>query len=528
MKAVRRAGIPLVGTCALALLLFALLFSGCDRAPEAESPPDAPPALTPSPIPTPAASAPPVRPVNEETLTSILDRDGSDGYTGDLVLVYHPALGNDGSKSMGTLDGLVETTENRVPTREGTYLKTSGLYSEPDPFLTAAIRQADPCYELTGGDRWQVGFPHVFNIGAGCPDEMLFQVSSVGEQCRVWSPVNPDYGPLEGLDPAYPDQLPREMDQAIPVLEQTFGPIPDIRGDGKMNILCFDCDLPAPLGWTDPKDLFDELSINSAVLQGNRLPIVIINTAPLVQGVNSDLSQLFYTSAVHEMAHSIYGAQHIQGGSFSTSKAWTFFTEFLAVAAQETVYLGSSISHSLPWWYSDKAVWEDLAADDAGLYLRDKNSQRQSGYSIFDWQSTREDYSLALLLAHFVENRGGADAFAHLENGGGTQLYEVLSLIWEELGYEDYAAFAEDFLLSVLLHEEDGPYRLRPFQGYDPARCGGEENPFSHIAPIITDKGIYVRPGGYAVVRPVGGVYDPPAAAAEGLCYVGITFQNND
>ena len=101
-------------------------------------------------------------------------------------------------------------------------------------------------------------------------------------------------------------------------------------------------------------------------------------------------------------------------------------------------------------------------------------------------------------------------------------------MIWEELGYEDYAAFAEDFLLSVLLHEEDGPYRLRPFQGYDPARCGGEENPFSHLAPIITGKGIYVRPGGYAVVRPVGGVYDPPATAAEGLCYVGITFQNND
>lgn len=515
----RRAGTPLVRTCVPALLLFALLFSGCDGAPEAESPPDAPS------TPTPTASAPPVQPTGEETLTSVLDRDGSDGYTGDLVLVYHPALSDAAKKTMGSLDGLVETTENRVPTREGTYLKTSGLYSEPDPFLTDAIRQADPCYELTGGDLWQVGFPHVFNVGAGCPDEMLFQVSAVGERCRVWSPVNPDYGPLEGLDPAYPDQLAREMDHAIPVLEQTFGPIPDIRGDGKMNILCFDCDLSAPLGWTDPKDIYDDLSVNGTVLRGNRLPIVIINTAPLIQGVNSDLSQLFYTSTVHEMAHSIYGAQHIQGGSFSTSKAWTFFTEFLAVAAQETVYPGSSISHSLPWWYSDKTVWEDLAADDAGLYLRDKNNQRQSGCSIFDWGSTREDYSLALLLAHFVENRGGTDAFAHLENGGGTQLYEVLSLIWEELGYEDYAAFAEDFLLSVLLHEEDGPYRLRPFQGYDPAQCGGEENPFSHLAPIITDKGIYIRPGGYAVVRPVGGVYYPPATAAEGLCYVGISWK---
>lgn len=233
MKAVRRAGIPLVGTCALALLLFALLFSGCDRAPEAESPPDAPPALTPSPIPTPAASAPPVRPVNEETLTSILDRDGSDGYTGDLVLVYHPALGNDGSKSMGTLDGLVETTENRVPTREGTYLKTSGLYSEPDPFLTAAIRQADPCYELTGGDRWQVGFPHVFNIGAGCPDEMLFQVSSVGERCRVWSPVNPDYGPWRGSTPPTRISCPGRWTRPSPFWSRPSARSPTSAGTGK-------------------------------------------------------------------------------------------------------------------------------------------------------------------------------------------------------------------------------------------------------------------------------------------------------
>ena len=209
------------------------------------------------------------------------------------------------------------------------------------------------------------------------------------------------------------------------------------------------------------------------------------------------------------------------------TNARILFTEFLATAAQETVYPGAYISHFLPWWYSDKAVWEDLAGDGADLYLRESGFSRQDGLSIFTWGNMRHDYPLALLLACFVENRGGSEAFAHLENGEGTELRQVVPQIWEELGYGDYAAFIEDFLLSILLHEEDGPYRLRPFEGYDPALCGGEEDPFSHLAPIITDKGLRIRAGGYTVIRPVGGVYVPPARASEELCYVGITWKTD-
>ena len=510
----------LARNCAYAILLFALLLAGCDGTGETEAPET-------GSLPVNAIESSVIEGNYEETLTAFLDRDGSDGYAGDYVLVYHPAL-EGGSKLMGTLDGLVETTTNQVPSREGTYLQTSGSYSEADPYLTDEIRQADPCYDLANGDLWQVGFQHIFSI-EGMREEMLFQVSAVGERCRIWSPVNPDYGPLEGIDPSYPEQLAQEMDAAIPALEQSFGAIPDVRGDGKMNILCFDFNSPVALGLTSYYDIYDEVLVNGQTMWGNHLPIAYINTAPLIQGTYSELSEI-YTAVVHEMEHTIFFAQCGEISSITVSFSKRLFGEFLSVAAQEVVYPGSAIRHNLPWWYSDTAIWEELAADGANVYLRDKKGDRQSGKSLFQYTGYREDYAAMLLLAHFVENRGGRDFLANITDyvdadGRGEDAKKIWKGLWEGLGYEDYPAFMEDFLLSILLHEEDGPYRLHPFEGYDPARCGGEENPFSHLVPVITDKGLYIEAGGYAVLRPVGGVYYPPANASSDLCYVGITLK---
>ena len=507
----------LIRNCAFAILFFALLLTGCDGMGETETPET-------ESLPVNAVESGVMAGDYEETLTAFLDRNGSDGYAGDYVLVYRPTL-EGGSKPMGTLDGLVETISNQVPSREGTYLQTTDIYKEKDPYLTNEIRQADPCYDLTDGDLWQVGFQRIFYVSNwGLPGEMLFQVSAVGERCRVWSPVNPAYGPLQAIDPSYPEQLAREMDVAIPILEQTFGAIPDIRGDGKMNILCFDFDNSLAFGFTSVQDTYDEASISGQTLRGNSLPIVHINTAPLLQGTYSELSQV-YTNVVHEMEHVIFFALEGENGAIAMGYSDFFFTEFLACVAQEVVYPGSSIAHFLPWWYSNETVWEDLVSNDANAYLRNKDGKRRSGQSMFSWSSEREDYSAVLLLAHFIENRVGKDAFTWIANLEYANMSDLISKLWEGLGYEDYPTFMEDFLLSILLHEEDGPYRLHPFEGYDTAFCGGAENPFSHLVPIITDKGLYIEAGGFAVLRPVGGVYHPPVTASKDLCYVGITLK---
>lgn len=517
----RRVRIPFpVCGCACVILLSALALTGCDGNLKKESPESE--AL-------PLGNTESSEPVGEETLTSILDRDGSDGYTGDLVLVYRTTQLDGGTMFLGNLDGLVETTENRAPVREETTLKTTAnLYNEKDPYLTDEIRQADPCYDMEQGDLWEVGFQRLFYV-AQFSTEMLFQVSAVGDRCRVWSPVNPDYGPLENIDSSYPDRLAQEMDRVIPILEKSFGKIPDIRGDGKMNMIGFDLNSPNVLGFTSYADIYEERMVNGKAQRGNNLPIVYVNTAPLLQGDFTELSQL-YTVIVHEMTHSITFNPEGEDGSLSMSAPKIIFSEFLSVAAEETVYPGSSIAHFLPWWYSADTVWEDLQSDDADVYMRDKDSQRQGGKSVFHWGAVREDYAAVLLLAHFVENRGGTDAFARIKERADAkpdnEPKKIWEALWEELGYENYSAFMEEFLLSVLLHEEDGPYRLNPFAGYDPALCGGAEDPFSCLKPIITDKGIYIASGGYAVLRPVGGVYCPPVtASSDGLCYVGITLK---
>ena len=523
MKGITRfSRMHLIRNCAFAILFFALLLTGCDGMGETETPET-------ESLPVNAVESGVMAGDYEETLTAFLDRDGSDGYAGDYVLVYRPTL-EGGSKPMGTLDGLVETTANQVPSRDGTYLQTTDIYKEKDPYLTDEIRQADICYDLVGGDLWQVGFQRVFYANhPKLPNEMLFQVSAVGERCRVWSPVNPAYSPLEGIDPSYPEQLAQEMDAAIPVLEQSFGAIPDIRGDGKMNIICVDFNDPNTLGYTPYTDIYDEVSVNGQTMRGNSLPIVYINTAVLIDGTYSELSEI-YAAVVHEMEHTIFSAQLGGDGSITISASKSLFAEFLSVAAQDVVYPGSGIRHYLPWWYSETAVWEDLASSSADVYLRGKKGGRQNGKSMFQSTGYNADYAAMFLLAHFIENRSGRDFLTNVINyidmdSHGEDTRKFWKGIWEGLGYEDYPTFMEDFLLSILLHEEDGPYRLHPFEGYDPAFCDGEENPFSHLVPIITDKGLYVEGGGFAVLRPVGGVYHPPVTASKDLCYVGITLK---
>ena len=518
MKAVKK--------CGLAVLLFTLFFVGCAGTAETSASESELPLVDPAES-TVEEDVAHTELVGEETLTSILDRDGSDGYTGDLVLVYHPRL-EGGTNPMGNLDELVETTENRIPTREDTYLQTSTYHGE-DPYLTDAVRQADPCYDLENGDLWQIGFQRIFYMGYGLPEEMLFQVSAVGERCRVWSPVNPAYGLLEGIDPTYPEQLVREMDEAIPVLEQTFGPIPDVRGDGKMNILCFDFSSPISLGKTRYADIYGEILINGQTERGNHLPVAYINTAPLIQKTYSKLSDV-YTVVIHEMAHTIFAAQqNVENGSVTMTSSKNLLAEFLAVTAQEVVYPGSSIQHFLPWWYSDKTVWADLLADDADVYLRDQSGIRQNGKSIFRYSGDREDYAAVFLLACFAENRGSRELLMNITDyiDVNNRTIDIWEGLWKGLGYEDYPSFIEDFLLSILLHEEEGPYQLHPFEGYEPTLWNGEENPFSHMKPIITDEGIYIGAGSYAILRPVDGVYYPPATASKDLCYVGISWKSD-
>ena len=461
-----------------------------------------------------------------------LDRDGSDGYSGDFVLIYYPDwIG--GRADIGSLDGLVETGARPFPLTGAQPLRTDpALYQTADPCVSDPLLAADGP-EDTG--IWQEGYQRVFYLHGTAPENpaVLFRITAEGERCRVWSPVNPDYGPLEVVDPVYPKQLALAMDEALLAMEADWGGIPDPRGDGKANLLCYDLNHLEALAYTDMSDIFEEiLDGEGELIPGNGLPSVHVGTGALLQGQYDDISDL-YSTVIHELHHlstflEMYPEGAVEGyftqGTYRqqiNSLETIFLMELLAIAAQEKAMPGSFRQY-LPWWYSGEAVWEDIAGGQQPFYLRDSALRKQSGHPLLSWGGRREDYAAVALLAHFVENRAGWEAFPAILEQWQRQgcSGRALDAVQAVLGYSDFQVFFEDFLLAILLHDaeaEGGRYRLEPFAGYE------GEDPFDHLVPIVTESRLNLMPEGYIVIRPTDGIYIPPDSASERLRYVGVT-----
>ncbi len=456
---------------------------------------------------------------------SVLDRDGTDGYSGQYVLIYNPAS-NPGKISIGPAEGIQKGAESFSTANAACGLPVNAsLYTEPDPFVTEELRAAQ--------EKGERSTAKIFKIQEMPSGEMAFCITAEGERCCVWSPLNPAYGPLESIDAAYPAMLAASVDEAIARLEESYGTTYET-----VHVLCHDLNMPEEYGYTSCWDLYDRCytGMNGEhveTVSGNGLPMIHVNTAPLLAEAGSFLT--LRDAAVHELSHlmlleKLFPEGYLEG--FVTNGDHQSFYmenihsiellgELLSMAAQETVYPGSALEHVLPWWYAKGAVWSDLSENDAEYYLRNGGSVLQSGGTLLRGISTREDKAALLLLAHFAHNRCGAEIFPRIltawQEMGCTG--DAVQAVLTAMGYSDRQTFFEEFLLAVLLRDSnfaEGKYRLEAF--------GGREgtDPFALLRPIVTETQTSIQPGGYIVIRPEGGTYTP-ADTAEGLVFIGIT-----
>lgn len=479
---------------------------------------------------------------------TFIDKNPADGYDGEFVLIYNVSQTE---QSIGTIEGLIETGAKSFAREKE--IKTSadaGVYLHGDSCITEEIRTDEACYCVDSDIEWQVGSKHVFYLAEKQTktSEILFKVVAEGEYCRVWTPVNPDFLPLEGIDASYPERLAAEVDAFSPVLDEYFGEIPDLRGDGKANILCYYINFAGYCGFTDYRDLLEEFqaSRGTQMQKGNALPIVHINTAALTQGVINDF-ETFASITMHELQHlrtyhrsfseGVLDRYFVEGdsGSGFYAEAYTagWLGELLSAAAQEMYCYGSTY-RDIPHWYYECSAMTDLIQGEEGFYLKRADAKMQNGSSLVEFNDTA-GYSLCVFLAHFIENRYGTEAFseildAWIAEGCKGQPIEVIG---EVLGYEDTQPFFEDLLLSILLHDSafvEGKYRLEPFAA-DNSFCHEEdsgadmiENPFSLLVPIVTEESLSLQQYGYTVIRLKDKVYYPPEDAGTELRYVGFTI----
>ncbi|MBQ5487875.1 MAG: hypothetical protein IIT70_03350, partial [Clostridia bacterium] len=233
-----------------------------------------------------------------------IDTDGSDGYSGDYVVIYNPATSASDSKSTGNLAGLIETEIEPHPRTAEEACPELYRIDVDAALMQQAAEAGIPDKPIAGEavkDSFEVGDTHSFMILNYSPDGtfMQFKVLAKGEHCYIWTPTstNSNVYPLDSIDPAYAQMAADEFDSKFPLMQSSFGEHSNgTSGDGRLNMLYYNIDD----GW-QPGQGYIGGYFYALDLYLNGMPILNIDTYPGVhyvdgQGVvHDDITRSFGT-----------------------------------------------------------------------------------------------------------------------------------------------------------------------------------------------------------------------------------------
>lgn len=473
----------------------------------------------------------------KKEMVPVLDFDGSDGYEGEYVLVYNPDPDTGKKKDMGTLEGLLETEIPYfapLPEEEKTEIPVMPLISEEE------LTEGEPDEE----DPWGIGFEReIYFYGDSSPirpgeeKKEVFRVAYTGNYCRVWSPVEDAYQPLESIDEKLPAYVAGQFDRDYSKLREVFGEIPELDGGKKVNILCYKMQGYFAGGMMNPFDLMDQVEENGEYRPGNHMAMIHINTGAAkgsLKELETDKTRIFEFVA-HETQHLLHLGRLFAGKEYrkeDSSEALVWLSELSSSGAELITYPGGVMKQWWPFWYTDRTVPDFY---DILSFLKEQDAYAWprgalTGESPFRMTVSQIGYVRRSILAMYLRTQSEDDA-----------IFRKVQEIWESgayatpgeaaaaaLGYASFGDFVRDFSLAQVLHTDqvgEGKYNILPGEGYDPEQNYGFENPMDLLyTPIVTHNHCYIEGGGSVMIRPAGEIYEPPADADPSLQYVGIKY----
>lgn len=466
-----------------------------------------------------------------------IDDDGSDGYSGDYVVIYNPSTSYGGSASTGNMTGLIETkVGDSLSAPKSAETPDRAYVIDVDPELAEEAKAAGigkPEAGDTGAASlsFNVGDTHYFQLNYSyCPlpsTNVEFKVLAKGEHCYIWTPTSTasNVYPLDSIDPSFADICAAEFDSKFDLMQSSFGNHDNgSQGDGRLNILYYNIDD----GW-QPGEGYVAGFFSASDLSTNGMPILNIDTYPGVHYVRpngtviDDVTDTFGTM-VHEYQHLINYSE--------CGYADTWINECMSAAAEEICYPGSSIVSRTQSWlnyrFSNNDDWLNPPAEHE--YVSDW--ELHNGYSMYNWSNY---LAMNDLLALYAQVSFFAQyMFTHY---GNTIYRQLLTRMANgssfQSAFQDYTGqstseFVGNFRIALTANTSpevlDGVYGFVPQEGYDPSMYHDVENPYNLLAPVVfTGSSCSIKGGGAITVKPVDGVYYPPSGASSSLQYFGIT-----
>lgn len=465
-----------------------------------------------------------------------IDDDGSDGYTGDYVVIYNPSTSYSNSASTGNMSGLIETEvgEASMPVPQ---LGSDRPYRIDIDGEMAEEAKANgigkPADNGAGAQiSFNVGDTHTFQLNSSyCPlanSNVQFKVLAKGDHCYIWTPTSTaeNVYPLDAIDPSFADICAAEFDSKFDLMQSSFGNHTNgSQGDGRLNILYYNIDD----GW-QPGQGYVAGFFSASDLYSNNMPILNIDTYPGVHYVRpdgtivDDVTSTFGTM-VHEYQHLINYSE--------CGYADTWINECMSAAAEEICYPGSSIAPRIQSWLNYRFSTNDDWLNPPVEHEYQSSWSLHNGYSMYDWSNYLEmDDRLALyaqvsFFAQYIFTQYGNQTYRQLlvQMSQGRDFPAA----FQNVTGQNTSEFVQNFRIALTANTSpdlyDGIYGFVPQDGYDPSEYHDVPNLYNLLAPVVfTGSTCSVKGGGAITVKPVDGVYNPPTGASSTLRYFGISI----
>ncbi len=459
-----------------------------------------------------------------------IDDDGSDGYSGDYVVIYNPATSSYSYVGTGELGGLIETEIDGINSFAQKVGSDRPYKIDVDAELTE-IKQTTQEQSNIESISFEVGDTHVFNINSSyCPlpsSNVEFEVLAKGEHCYIWTPTSTDSNvyPLDEIDPSFAQLCANEFDSKFDLMQSSFGNHTNgSQGDGRLNILYYNIDD----GWT-PGEGYVAGFFSSYDITSNGMPLLNIDTYPGVYYVNTDGETITdvtdtYGTMVHEYQHLINYSE--------CGYTETWLNESMSAAAEEICYPGSSIAPRIQSWmnyhFNVNSDWLNPPLE----HEYQSEWLLHNGFSMYNWSNWMDmDDRLALyaqvsLYSQYLYTQYGNSIYRSilelLANG------QEFQYAFQNLTGQDLSEFTKNFRIALVSNDPnsfDGIYGFSMQQGYDPSEYYDVENLYNWLSPIVfTGSSCEIDGGGAIVIKPCDGIFYPPDGADPTLEYYGITL----
>ena len=469
-------------------------------------------ALSLSMLPLCAVSESVERSLNENV---IIDTDPEGGYTGDYVVIYNPSSNIIAPGSTGSLEGKIITSVAAKAEGDGFVCENSFVCgtdlseSIPDDYEPVFVKTDYP-----------VGSTRFFQIVGDNPNPdggpIEFKVLHVGEHCRIWTPTDPAYLPIDVADPEYASYAADEFDSKFDLLTSTFGDFWDTNEDGKVNILFHAMTGGTSGGFFSQNDFFN----------GNNLPIIHVRTYDGILDTDYNCRVV-----VHEFQHLInFSVTYANGGHM---QIW--LNEAFSGAAENMCYPNGHMAiERIFQWMNYTPVYFDFFMPRAEIEYTFSYPLHKGGSLISTWNNSElgylARYGEVFLFSQFLStNFGGPGIYRQiLERVSGSEAQDTLDALTETVGLSMEEIW-QWFFTSLVANDLGSGYGFAMNENYD-GLFYYSPTVYHMLCPVIytSTEAAYIYGGGFITVKPVGRNFVPPADASSSLRYIGITAQGLD